>query len=64
MQLKPCIFAPHSVDVTVHVYERHMELLPRPSGSQGDWPNWVFCGWECYINWFKQYVQVGEMPLR
>eukprot|EP00775_Hariotina_reticulata_P006886 gene6886-7102_t len=43
---------------TVHVYERHMELLPRPSGSHGDWPNWIFCGWECYINWFKQYVQL------
>ncbi|WIA20181.1 hypothetical protein OEZ85_006029 [Tetradesmus obliquus] len=43
---------------SIHVYERHMELLPKPSGSQGDWPNWIHCGWSCYVNWFKNYVQL------
>ncbi|WIA40472.1 hypothetical protein OEZ86_013828 [Tetradesmus obliquus] len=45
---------------SIHVYERHMELLPRPSGSQGDWPNWIHCDWPCYVNWFKNYVQLHE----
>ena len=38
---------------SLHVYERHMELRPEPTAQPGggDWPNWTFCGFECYIEW-------------
>lgn len=38
---------------TVHVYERHLELRPAPTEQPGggDWPNWLFCGFDCYIEW-------------
>jgi hypothetical protein len=39
---------------TVHVYERHLELRPEPTAQaagRGDWPNWVHCNFECYVEW-------------
>jgi hypothetical protein len=29
-----------------------------PPGHHGDWPNWIHCDWPCYVNWYKNYVQV------
>jgi mannan endo-1,4-beta-mannosidase len=45
---------------TIHVYERHMELRPSPTDqgpNGGDWPNWLFCGFDCFIEWFRVYVR-------
>jgi hypothetical protein len=33
-------------------------LLLSSAGHHGDWPNWIYCDWPCYVNWFKNYVQV------
>ena len=41
----------------MHVYERHMELLPEPSGNP-KWPNWIFCDFKCYANWFVEYLNI------
>ena len=43
---------------TVHVYERHMELLPRPNEANPNWPDWIFCDFQCYVPWFRMYNQV------
>ncbi|KAI8465444.1 MAG: glycoside hydrolase superfamily [Monoraphidium minutum] len=45
---------------SIHVYERHMELRPEPTDQPGggDWPNWIFCGFKCYIEWFKVYIDI------
>jgi hypothetical protein len=45
---------------TVHVYERHMELLPVPNQGNPNWPNWNFCDFECYVPWFRMYNQVSR----
>jgi hypothetical protein len=35
-------------------------LLLSFAGHHGDWPNWIHCDWPCYVNWYKNYVQVGN----
>lgn len=45
---------------TLHVYERHMERIPKPPVGRSYLrdPDWYYCDFECYINWFVQYVQL------
>ena len=49
---------------TTHVYERHMELRPHPTDQPGggDWPNWLFCGFDCYIEWWAAARAGGRPP--
>lgn len=50
--------SPYLDYATVHVYERHMELLPRPNEGNPNWPDWIFCDFTCYVPWFRMYNQV------
>lgn len=51
--------SPYLDYATVHVYERHLELLPVPNEGNPNWPNWNFCDFNCYVPWFRMYNQVG-----
>jgi hypothetical protein len=62
----------HSSELTHHALRsprlappspRCRQQQPRPSGNPG-WPNWNFCDWPCYINWFRMYNQVRGVHAR
>lgn len=44
---------------TLHVYERHMEDIPRYSGNL-KWSRWEDCNQGCYLNWFVEYMDLHE----
>lgn len=44
---------------TLHVYERHMESFPQFSGNP-KWSKWEKCNFQCYLNWFVEYIDLHE----
>ncbi|GAX81830.1 hypothetical protein CEUSTIGMA_g9258.t1 [Chlamydomonas eustigma] len=58
----PSIGSIPDLDVsTLHVYERHMELQPVPPVGRSYLrdPDWIYCDFECYINWMVRFIQLN-----